>query len=54
MVWHFGKLRRVQRKYRMLYPDGIRNKTYVRLVLVVPFLGLIGAVLMIEPSVVGF
>jgi hypothetical protein len=54
MGWHFGKLRRVRRKYRMLYPDGIRNKTYVRLVIAILFLGLVGAVLMIEPNLFGF
>jgi|SRR5450755_607583 hypothetical protein len=54
MGWHFGKLRRVRRKYRMLYPDGTRNTTYVRLGIAVLSLGLVGAVLMIEPNLLGF
>jgi hypothetical protein len=52
--WYFGKLRRVQRKYRMFYPRGPRNKTYVRLGIASLFLGLVGAVLMIEPNWFGF
>jgi hypothetical protein len=53
MGWHFGKLRRVQRKYRTLYPTGTRDKKDLRLVIVTMVLGLVGAVLMIEPNVFG-
>jgi hypothetical protein len=54
MGWHFGKQQRMQLKYRMLYPDGPRNKTYIRLGIAVLSLGLVGAVLMIEPNLFGF
>ena len=53
MGWHFGKLRRVRRKYRTLCPTGNLDKKYLRLVMVTMVLGLVGAVLMIEPNVFG-
>jgi hypothetical protein len=54
MGWHFDKLRRVQRKYRILCPEGDRNKKYSRLVTGALVLGLAGAFLMIEPNLFGF
>ncbi len=45
--FHLGKLIRIRRKYREAYPDGVRNKSLNRLMVVAPLLLLVGAELML-------
>ncbi len=43
---HLGKLLRIRRKYREAYPNGVRNKSLNRLMVVAPLLLLVGTELM--------
>jgi hypothetical protein len=54
MGWYFGKLRRVTRKYRTLYPEGTRGKTLTRLMIMCPLLVVASARLIFGPNLVGF
>ena len=54
MGWYFGKLRRVIRKYRALYPEGARARMLFRLMITFPLLLLASARLMFGPNLFGF
>ena len=54
MGWHFGKVRRVQQKYRMLYPEGSRSRKHSWLLIAALVLAVVGARLMLAPNLFGF